>query len=1663
MNDGRNGAPAPTEYTAADQRNAERENPGATEREHPANEGRGAGDGPEAAAGAETAAAGTIAEAMRTLQRQLIDSGKRTRLTNTPLGKDSAKTLAVKNGSADDIFSTVWTNKKKMRFVPQTAQNAAGNGKAEEETEDGPDAAQETAANLPFEGDTVLNKPKDAGPEDAATDEENQQRRQERAAERKLHTKLYPEKLKNRLLTLDREARTIEEEQGVNVLFLAMGFLRWYENENSEVERFAPLILLPVDLKRDDIRDSFKLIRRDQDMETNLPLQELLQQDFGIKLPELPDDEDWLPSEYFDRVRRATSSQRRWEVLPGAIELSFYSFAKLLMWKDLKAAEAEGGKLSELCRRLLVSGFEAQRPVFDADAKLDEAFADPRDLGHVMDADKSQTEAIAGARAGRSMVVQGPPGTGKSQTIANIIAGAVRDGKRVLFVAEKRVALDVVHTRLEKCGLGPACLELHSHKTKRAEFYEELRRTLHQGEPKQVEARHYEALRAVRDSLNSTSALLHRRDLRTGETAYLVMGRLSKLKGDGVPVPDFRIPGCDEWSASEHEELLKATTRLAELTAEHGSEREHAWRGATRRLSPMDRERFAARQPEAAEKLERLQAAAERAADAVGTADGSRLSAATAAAESLSAVEGMPAGVLRLLESDALAEQPAKTLALCLDGEVVRELKAELAAEVVEDAFGMEWGGVRLEIAGAGRSLLRWFNGAYRRAARALRSIQRDGGKRPYQARLDLLDRLIDYRKRKTALAAKSGLAKQSLGPAWNEEDTDFEAIVPSLQWIAAQAGNAGSGAAVRRLARAATICDIDEIQADLRRAAEEWNGIWDAVRTAAGLDIQTAFGAERIEDIEWNALKTRLQAWASDAGGIEDWHALRSAAERAAELGLAEIRERLADGRLKAADARGTLEYIRAEAVWRRLVREQPGLEWLDGRDRTEKVAEFRRLDERLQTLAAQEAALKHFEGLPSGAAGMMGIVRGEIAKKTRRMRVRKLLGAAGGAVQKIKPVFLMSPMSVAQYLPRGKMEFDLLVVDEASQVRPADAMGSILRSNQIVVVGDGKQLPPTTFFDRQVAADEEAEAEGEPEDIVGAQVGDMESILTLCEARGLPTARLRWHYRSQHPSLIAVSNREFYDDELICPPSPHEPGPSIGFRFTPVEGEYGRGRKRDNPKEAEAVADAVLAHALARGGETLGVVALSVPQRNAILNKLEEMRREHPELEAFCKEGKDDPFFVKNLENVQGDERDVIFVSIGYGKDAGGYMAQSFGPVSNAGGERRLNVLFTRAKRQCRVFSSIRHTDIRLDATKHAGPRVLKQFLQYAETGEMDVPVITGGPPDSPFEEDVAHELERHGHRVEGQIGSGGFKIDLAVRDPADESRFLLAVECDGARYHSSSWARERDRMRQAVLEDKGWTFHRIWSTDWFTRREEEIQKLLEAVERAGSDNAADRRPAPATARRETVERHDRRLDLPAESPAYREADFEVHERRSMHLYEAPASAVEPYIAKIVEEEGPVHVDEVVRRLSKLWGYGRRGKRIEDAVKWAVRTAAHRKLIRYCPRGDGQFLVPAGEDKPPTIRNRAGADPQLRKKEMLPPSEIEAAVLSIVEGSVGISIEECAVQAARMLGCKPNPPLRKHLEQQIGQTLTREKLMNHEGHLQVPEERRELRNNGR
>jgi very-short-patch-repair endonuclease len=461
-----------------------------------------------------------------------------------------------------------------------------------------------------------------------------------------------------------------------------------------------------------------------------------------------------------------------------------------------------------------------------------------------------------------------------------------------------------------------------------------------------------------------------------------------------------------------------------------------------------------------------------------------------------------------------------------------------------------------------------------------------------------------------------------------------------------------------------------------------------------------------------------------------------------------------------------------------------------------------------------------------PVGTFSELGLLRHQMGLQKRHLPIRKLIERAGNAIQSLKPCFMMGPLSVAQYLKPGELKFDLVVMDEASQLKPEDALGSFARGAQVVIVGDRMQLPPTSFFDKMVID------EADDDDSNTTTMDDAKSILEVASSIHQPARILKWHYRSRHESLIAFSNKEFYGNALTVFPSSSERSEELGVKFKHISNGIYQGQQ--NMVEAQRVVEAVLEHLHQHSNESLGVVSFNLKQADLI----ESLLSQYLKKDAIASRRMDElgnganAFFVKNLETVQGDERDVIFISTTYGQDAAGKLSQNFGPINKANGHRRLNVLVTRAKKRVVVFSSMDPDEIREGPTSPAGLRALKGYLSYAKTGVLHQDKIGQREPDSDFEVVVASALQKRGFEVVPQVGVANYWIDMAVRHPKKPGTFILGIECDGATYHSSRSARDRDRIREAVLKGLGWNIHRIWSTDWFRNGEREIDKVIARI---------------------------------------------------------------------------------------------------------------------------------------------------------------------------------------------------------------------------------------
>jgi hypothetical protein len=1525
-------------------------------------------------------------------RKRLVETGTRNRLVHVNRANTRGNVVNIVNERSDHVHA-ILSSGKAMRFL------GLGHDKAEA-------------------GEIVL----------AEEHEENVGA--DRSTDNQLETRLGPDALAKRLLKIAREAQTAEEEQGVNILYLALGFVTWFEDKNSGVAREAPLVLLPVQLVRNQRTSSYDLKLRDDDLMTNLPLQQRWQDDFGIALPEIDDDvEGWQPSAYHAAVEEIVAKRPNWRVDRDAMQLGFFSFSKLLMYRDLalEAWPEDALEAHDLTRGLLYQGFEHEAPLFGRDDRLDELLP-PHKLFHVVDADSSQAKVIEEVRVGRNLVVQGPPGTGKSQTITNIIAAAAKEGKTVLFVAEKMAALSVVHDRLVKVGLRDLILELHSKTANKKAVLGELARTLAAGHAVPAVPPPPEALLGARDRLNALADALHTPIGDSGETPYGVLGRQARYLGMGAPMPTLDAGAVVAMNRADEATACERISHYAALVEQAGPTERHPFDGVgALDFQPVQLARLKPELEAAADAATALRAALDVPMVAAGL-DGPRAQATVSPiVDLLSRVVGLDSADAELAQRVIGSRDLPRLLEALEIAARWQAAQGEAMGQFVDAAFAHDVAPLRGPVVAGTTSFFARWGGAYRGASRTLAGLLRDALPKAADDRLALIDQLGDVQMQRRIWGDDEAFMADALGAFWRGERTDFARAAKVAAW----ASNALAGSLVVSPERLVTMgCDpaynamLNDVNAAAASGRDAIAGMIDKLM----LDPKR-FAAGPLES-DLAAVADVFSAMASGLDRYAEWAALCAARQALDAAGLAPLAARVAEGTLNASGAVVELKFARAERLWEAALATNSALKEIARLDRHALVEEFAKLERMRLKENVTTILAGHLAQLPQGAQGEMKIIRGEISKKRAHLALRRLFMSASRAIQRIKPVLLMSPISVAQYLTPGQVEFDLLVIDEASQVRPEDALGAIARARQIVVVGDEKQLPPSSFFDRLLADGGDGDGgnlddeEEETEDLLGgaASLGSSESILTLCEARGLPARMLQWHYRSRDPSLMRVSNAEFYKSELVLPPSPLEKDPAYGLIFNKVDGAYDKGGRRDNRREGEAIVRRVAEHARASPDLSLGIVTFSHAQKNTINELLELARRSDGALNSFLREGRAEDLFVKNIENVQGDERDVILISVGYGPtEPGGRMiGASFGPVNGEGGERRLNVLFTRARLRCEVFASFDPDDLDVSRAARDGPRILKRYLDYAKSGAMDQPTLTGELPDTPFEEDVAEVVRSLGYLADPQVGSAGFRIDIGVRHPDQPGNYLLAIECDGATYHSALWARERDRLRQDVLEHLGWRFHRIWSTDWFYDRRTQIERLRAALEAARSASGASIALGGANngAAQPVVAMTDEPVFVvpevvAREMPAYTRA--QVRAASVMEPHEAPVPMLVPLVIEIVGIEGPVHIDEVARRLAAAFGKRKAGRRVLAATRHAL-VAAKRQTAELLT--DDDFWFTAEQAAQPAVRDRSAEDTATCKADALSMLEIRAALRLAREDNPGGSDEDLVRAAARLMG---------------------------------------------
>lgn len=1248
-----------------------------------------------------------------------------------------------------------------------------------------------------------------------------------------------PKKVDTSLVNLYRKSKTDLQEGGANTLFVALGFLKWKESPDADRVFKAPLILIPVELKRKSAGAPLYMSQlNDEDPLFNLTLIEFLQGNCGIDLNqfkgELPSDGKGVDVEGIWRtVRLSISEQPGFEVVEELV-LGSFSFAKYLMWKDLR------DRLPDLKENLFVShlvdnphqAYQQDTSFVDEDKVDDEI--DANTLFTPLNADSSQLVAIDASTKKQDFVLEGPPGTGKSETIANIICHNLAHNKKVLFVAEKMAALNVVYRRLEKCGLDHLCLELHSNKANKRAVLDQLaiaatRRNVPSQDKWQSNVGY---LKKLRDELNVFVRTLHRKtefdvsvrqvisrcvgfkdnqriklpweqDLNTApikdkvqlDKMLSIVNDLARTFGDVKEIDQntFSIVKALDWSfswqsslISSFEKLLSVGDRFVEDTSTLSS------------LLNLPKDQLDENQLACLNSFVDLLELAK--VHDVGYSIENGATKRLAALESAITLKGE---LDTLLNSIKLSATATKVKAIEIDAWISRY-----------EQDGEHW-------------LKGWF------VKRHINKLAKSAG----------LEKIVDFlilgtiKKAKNVVhALENVIPELSNHRLWDGWDTSPTKLATRLE----------DGKLASELLR--KILETQENPTPLYQAIKnhlvegadflETSQISNAAnRFKTAFNNYSEINKELIKHgIETNNAKNAADLIVAANGIVENqaklkvWVEWEKAKHASRAFALEPVIDALIQ-RLVLPDEVRDQTYT-AFCVWSShlLIDREPPLRNFVRASHEDMIKEFRHLDalvaettsEYIRWIAAQSTPNLEARECPKE----FGALAKELNKRSKLIPIRQLIQEMGEAIFDLTPCMMMSPLSVAQFLPSDFNEFDLVIFDEASQITTWDAVGAIARGKNVIVVGDPKQMPPTNFFGTSLNT--------------GVTDEDLESILDQAMAARLPVRRLKGHYRSRHETLIAFSNNKYYDNSLVTYPSSETKESAVTLHR--VDGIYTKGQ-RTNPIEAKSVVKEVVERLRdpSRARQTIGIVTLNSEQQRLIENLLDDARRADSLLEQFFQATDDyDPVFVKNLESVQGDERDVIILSLGYGPTEPGAktMSMNFGPLNKSGGERRLNVAITRAKLEVLVFSSFDPSMIDLTRSSALAVEHMKNYLEYAERGPValaEAATASHGIDqfDSDFEEAVANALRARGWKIQTQVGVSKFRVDLGVRHPDHPGRYLSGIECDGAAYHSSPSARDRDRVRHVILEGLGWRLIRLWSTDFFVDGEGSIDRIHKELE--------------------------------------------------------------------------------------------------------------------------------------------------------------------------------------------------------------------------------------
>lgn len=1393
---------------------------------------------------------------------------------------------------------------------------------------------------------------------------------------------MHAEELEKTLKNIYRTTKASIEENGSNTLFLALGFLKWYESDLSEKPRYAPLIMIPVELVKSSHNKGYLLRSRQEETQINITLIEYLRQIFELKIPSLdplPEDEHGTDIPLvFNTIRNCILDKKRWNVVDTAC-LGQFSFGQFVMWSDLR------NRANELMQNKVVAGLVDKKIAVEQEEHpltvndLDNEIA-PDDLAIPLSADSSQMLAIAEAAKGKSFVLHGPPGTGKSQTITNLIANALYHGKSVLFVAEKMAALNVVQNRLEKIGLAPFCLELHSNKASKSSVLSQLDKSLEVGRIKHPEK--YKAtadrLKTMRISMNAVIDGLHQKH-ESGISVYDAIEQYegcAEFKGM-IQIPQTVIDSINEDKIESFSSLITGYTNSVEAVGDVVN-------------NPLKNILFTEYSIPLRESL-------------YSTAN-----------DMLNLYNNAKASIDRVFSSLNLSTiYSKKTIS-----DILNLCKALLIPSAFSSSLVLDNNYNMLT-----QRLLNYYQ------SRNNESSEKQEIEKVFTSGIYEYNSVLALNEWNTAQSSWI-LSRNSKQKKLLKEIAQY-CIMPGavtkeniVNWYQRLIN-------INKLHSENLSCEnelsyfINELGSDYKQALNKSNAVYNALSIYNENDKRTIITAIKnvnlsqlandincVSDyiVNWTQLAQNFKINSSEqdnnwlnstyeildcvSKNIDKLYAVTEYNAKREQLkneNLECVCNAVESGKVDKKDAVYAFNCNVYYALALKYISADESLASFRSNSFEQTISEYHALIDEYSQLTIQELVATLSAQVPvsgtASASSELGILKRAIKSNGRMMSIRKLFNEIPALLRRLCPCMLMSPISVAQYIDPSFPKFDLVVFDEASQLPTSEAVGTIARGENVVVVGDPNQLPPTSFFKSNRIDEENIENE------------DLESLLDDCLSISMPQMYLKWHYRSRHESLIAYSNMKYYDNKLYTFPSPNDRVSAV--KLIHIDGYYDKGGTKQNEAEAQAVVNEIIRRLSDEELRTksIGVVTFNIIQQNLIEDMLADEFAKHPDLEKLDSESAE-PVFVKNLENVQGDERDVILFSVGYGPDKDGKVSMNFGPLNRDGGWRRLNVAISRARQEMIVYSTLTPEQIDLSRTRALGVEGLKGFLKFAgQNRNIVIPdEQISKSVDNTVIEEIAKEIEKLGYKVNCNIGCSEYKIDIGVVDPENPDNYILGILADGENCKNSATSKDRFVLQPDVLAGLGWKIMRVWTLDWLDNSTRVIDKIKSEIEQAvANKNEKQKTTEVVKTKNIEFEKIDTSDDVSSQT---RQRVYESFPMRilgdSNSFYSAAANVeIQKLMFKVISVQAPISKKALYKTVLSAYGISRSGTRAEALLDSVLGRIMHSETS-----DNGVIFIWKPEQKPDEYEIFRVADSNADKRNIddIPSNEILNAVIQIL-----------------------------------------------------------------